>query len=282
MNRGKGSIARTRIGGQHGYTIVEVLIFLAVSALLFGTTMAMLSGRQSRTQFSNSVRDFETKLLDVANDVANGYYQSPGDIKCTKSGTTVSIQPTTGTLGTNKDCILVGRVVKLGMGPGGGSEKYGIYSLVGLRESTPGKDVAGLGESKPVLLLTSDAAVNKTLVDELNVGYGAAIECVFVGSGSAPAPCPSGNSLAAFVTKLTGGVQSANVGGAITSDVYYHSSAVIDSDGTNLNFQVPEFTKLATGQTLTICIKSGSTNQHALVRITNGRIMSEIVPGGCI
>ena len=68
MNRGEAR--------RGGYTIVETLIFLAVSALLFVSTIILISGRQAKAQFTNSVRDLVSDITDVANDVANGYYQT--------------------------------------------------------------------------------------------------------------------------------------------------------------------------------------------------------------
>ncbi len=65
MNRGNRST---------GYTIVETMIFLAVSSLMFISAMILINGRQSRAEFIQAVRVFEANLRDVANDVSTGYY----------------------------------------------------------------------------------------------------------------------------------------------------------------------------------------------------------------
>lgn len=266
MNRGKGSFTRKRIGGQHGYTIVEVLIFLAVSALLFGSTMTLLSGRQQRVQFTNAVRDFETKVTDVANDVSNGYYQSAGDVKCETASLTLS---NSGTQGSNKDCIILGRVIKLGFD--GNTQQYGIYSIIGKRLNAAGNDVSTLAEATPKLLWTG----SDSLREKNNLTYGATIECVKYNGGA----CASGNAAFAFVTRLSGGAKLNSAGGAVTADTYVLPTINVSTDetvfvGTSLGGLTP-----LTSNSLTFCLKSGGTDQLAYVTLQNGRVTSTVEEG---
>lgn len=287
MNRGKGITAPRRIFGQHGYTIVEVLIFLAVSALLFGSTMVLLAGRQAKAQFTNAVRDFETRILDVANDVSNGYYQSPGDIRCNAIGS-ITVSESGGEQGANKDCILLGRVIKLGYGSGQEGEKYGVYTLIGKRTTIPGGgDVSGLASATPRLLWVdtpSSPTINESLREKLNFAGGASIECISiipVGAVASCDPAKDDNAVVAFVTTPTGEVQKGSTGGAITADVYYYaSSTTLDPENklvTDLNNVVPA--KLDAGRSLVMCIKSGGSDQYALLTLKDGRISSVIKSG---
>ncbi|OGL30763.1 hypothetical protein A3F37_04050 [Candidatus Saccharibacteria bacterium RIFCSPHIGHO2_12_FULL_41_12] len=61
-------------GGTRGYTIVEVMIFLVVSAGLLVSVLGVISGQQQKTRFQTGVRDFESQLQDTINDVETGYY----------------------------------------------------------------------------------------------------------------------------------------------------------------------------------------------------------------
>lgn len=270
MNRGTGSFRRRRIGGQYGYTIVEVLIFLAVSAVLFGATMTVLSGRQQRVQFTNAVRDFETRIIDVANDVSNGYYQSAGNVGCNAS-LTISAA---GKQGTNEACIILGRVIKLGFD--GNAEQYGIYSIVGKRLSA-GSDVVDLAQSSPKLLLTSNATDNQSLREQLNVGYGTGIVCIGFNKANC-SPSETTNAAIAFVTKLNGGAKPGADGNGITADIYRIQNVSVGDTESVLQTKVSagNLAKLSPRQTMTVCLRSGGTNQYALVRITNGRVLSEI------
>ncbi len=276
MNRGKGSLTRMRIGGQYGYTIVEVLIFLAVSAVLFASTMALLSGRQQRVHFTNVVRDFETKLTDVANDVSNGYYQSAGNVTC-DNALTIGVSASK-TQGTNNECIMLGRVIKFGYDTGG--ERFGIYSLVGRRQAA-GKDVKNIGESGLALLWVSGANddTKQSFREQRNVGFGASIRCVAVGNSCTPG---GNNGALAFVTRLTGGAQPSASGGTIFADAYLYDQLALTASEDNFVAHVNSTTPVSLTQPLVICLRSGGTNQHALVKLMNGRVTSEIKEGAAL
>lgn len=145
MNRGRSQ--------QLGFTIVEVLIFLAVSSALFVAAMLYISGQQGKAEFTQGVRDFELKLGDVVNNVSTGFYPTLNNIKCTASAGKVDLQTDSSQgQGANNDCIFVGRVIQLA--PGGDQEKYMLYTVAGLRYKggNTTTDVASLDEAKPALI----------------------------------------------------------------------------------------------------------------------------------
>lgn len=274
MNRGTGKAAHLRIGGQHGYTIVEVLIFLAVSAVLFVSTMLVLSGRQQRVQFTNAVRDFETKIVDVANDVSNGYYQSAGNVQCTAGNPPVVNVGPSNTQGTNDGCVILGRIIKFGFD--GNVEQYGTYSIVGNRLNA-GTDVSDLADASPRVLLTSDVNNNRSLREQLNVGSGTRVSCIRLGSN----PCvPNSNAAIAFITRLNGSASVGADGNGITADIYRFASATVNQSENDFRASADSLLQsgaaMLNSDTLTVCLESGGTNQYALVRILNGRVLSEI------
>lgn len=277
---------RGRMGKQHGYTIVEVLIFLAVSALLFGSTMVLLSGRQQRAQFSDTVRDFETRLIDIANDVSNGYYQSTGNVTC-DAALAISMAGTNDKQGTNSDCIMLGRAIKLGYDGAQGKEDFGVYTLVGKRQVAD-KDVKNLNESDLKLLwVQGNDTANESLRERRAIGFGVTISCVAIGSSCAPGS--NANGAIAFITKLSGGVQPGVAGTAIFADTYLYN--LLPANSAEATFEKHVDGDPATGalgvkpvgvssdQTLTICLRSGGTDQYALIRMTGGRVTSEIKGG---
>ena len=67
-----------------GYTIIEVMIFLTVSAVLFVSVVGAMSAQSRRKQFTESVETFNQKLTHILNDVDTGYFPSNSDFKCTK------------------------------------------------------------------------------------------------------------------------------------------------------------------------------------------------------
>src|SRR4051812_35553772 len=94
----------------HGYTIIEVLIVLAVTGVLLASALRLISGQQARTEFSQSIRDVQSQINDVMNNVSSGYFATGGKVGCTtsSSGPTLSSTPPSGGSGTSKDCILIG------------------------------------------------------------------------------------------------------------------------------------------------------------------------------
>jgi Tfp pilus assembly protein PilE len=123
---------------ERGYTIIEVMIFLAVSGALFGAAMSLVSGQQERVRFSQGMRDIDSKIQDVINDVSTGYFPTSKNIKCTNNNASQQLviaaaapAAANGDVGQNKDCILLGKV--LHFSPGNKKELMNIYSVVGLR-----------------------------------------------------------------------------------------------------------------------------------------------------
>lgn len=121
-----------------GYTLIEVLIFLAVSGALLFSAAALISGKQERTRFTQSVVSLEEQFQDTFNDVSTGYFPSNGDFSCRNSGSDASpniqISSVSGTgQGSNKDCIFVGKMIHFYVGT---QDKYRVYTMVGLKDAT--------------------------------------------------------------------------------------------------------------------------------------------------
>lgn len=118
-----------------GYTIIEVMIVLTVSAALFGTTVFSITQQNRRNQFTESVLSFEQKLGDIVNDVETGYYP-------------VKNNGSQGQ-GTNSGKIFIGKAVE-----GTGEEVY-VYTLSG-NQKVGDEEVANLEQAEPKALQGTD------------------------------------------------------------------------------------------------------------------------------
>lgn len=138
-------------GGQKvgGFTIVETLIVLAVTGLLFVSAAAAISGRQNRTEFEQSVRQIHAQIQQTINEVSIGFYPSQNNFSCS-AGASAPIISTGGPnqQGKNADCIFMGKVMQFQVG-GLTPEHYAIYSLAGLRKTSAGADPASLAQAAP-------------------------------------------------------------------------------------------------------------------------------------
>jgi len=110
-----------------GYTIVETMIFLAVSGFMFLIAAAFVSGKQNTAEFRQGINTINTQIQQVINDVANGFYPSNSDFSCTSSpspgGLTINNVTTNeqgsngGTTGPNQNgCVFLGKVIQFGDG----------------------------------------------------------------------------------------------------------------------------------------------------------------------
>lgn len=121
-----------------GYTIVEALIFLAVSGALLVSAATLISGRQERTRFSQAIDDVSQNLQDIFNDTSTGFYPSANNLRCVDlngSPTVADLQITEVSnteQGTNKDCVFSGKLINFPAN----STNYNIYTMITAREST--------------------------------------------------------------------------------------------------------------------------------------------------
>ena len=138
-----------------GYTIIEVMIFLTVSAVLFVSVVGAMSAQSRRKQFTESVETFNQKLTDILNDVDTGYFPSSSDFKCTIDA---SGKPsfTVGTTeqGKNDDCIFAGKSITVNSSD---KTKFDVQTLVGRRVDGSKKDVSSISEANLVALTGTTA-----------------------------------------------------------------------------------------------------------------------------
>jgi hypothetical protein len=273
MNRG----ADSQKSKTSGYTIVETLIFLAASGLMLTMALVFISGKQARQQFQTSVRDFETTLADIANDVSTGYYQNGAPLACAKGGSPVKpvFSTTANALGTNSDCIFVGTVIKLGEDSGGsGYEQFTQLAMAGLRLNGSGLGVVGLAESNPKVIDVPGEQLKRSLGT-------AAVSCIRIGADTNP--CTRNNAAIGFFSTFDG--TAVNDGGTIKTDVISYPTVSLDntlSDAMqNINNDI-DYATVHLNPGVTICLVGG--NQHAYVKIggdssSNLTITSEINEG---
>jgi hypothetical protein len=103
--------------GVSGYTIIEVMIFLVVSTAMLGSATYLITGRQRATAFSAGMRDIESSLNDVLNDVDTGFYNTSAKVNCSVSGASLAISDVgagNADIGKNGQCVILGKVIAFG------------------------------------------------------------------------------------------------------------------------------------------------------------------------
>jgi hypothetical protein len=183
-----------------GYTIVEVIIFLAVSAMLLIISSLFLQGSDAHNRFSQSMKDMQSKVQDWINDVPTGFVggQDYSGINCQVTGTkgTSSAQlviknnPGGGNKG---ECIFLGKVIQFTDYSGAATtpdqdKRVYAYSVFGQRtwQPPPPEDerlVANLVEAVPVA--ADNQSGNTDLTDTYFIKGGARVKNIKASSGVA-------------------------------------------------------------------------------------------------
>lgn len=118
-----------------GYTLVEVLIVLAISGAMLIAAITLFNGKEARTQFSLAMNDLDSKIQEVINGTASGFIPDNGQpIRCRINGNNLQLQSGNADdiAGTRKDCILVAKLIQF-QPPAPDQERVKIFTVVGKR-----------------------------------------------------------------------------------------------------------------------------------------------------
>lgn len=176
---GQYRVARTRAqlpfkAPVPGFTVIEVMIVLAVTGLLFVSAAALISGKQNQTAFSQSIRQIQSQIQQVINEVSVGYYPNLGNVQCNGAGGTVALTNASGTgQGANAGCIFLGKAMQFQIDTSS-PEVFNVYSIAGLQKGgVGGKESSSLSEAKPKVIAPSSAETtlpDSTVSDTLQNG----------------------------------------------------------------------------------------------------------------
>ncbi|HEX4774335.1 MAG TPA: prepilin-type N-terminal cleavage/methylation domain-containing protein [Candidatus Saccharimonadales bacterium] len=129
------------LGGKNkqplGYTIVEVMIVLAISGVMFLIAAQFIQGKQEKTSFTVGVNEMASQIQDVIEQVTNGQY-SDIPLKCAGTttnsvGAQVTFPPGAGTAqGINSSCVFLGKMFRFDVSKD--NTQYEIFSLAASRE----------------------------------------------------------------------------------------------------------------------------------------------------
>lgn len=116
---------------SHGFTIVETMIVLTITGLLFTLFVLGVNTRQSQAKFRQSINAVRTEIDQRINESQSGQYSNASNFTCTKTPTGPSINSGSAEQGTNDGCVLLGKVLWFDnpSNPGG----YTVYPIAGLK-----------------------------------------------------------------------------------------------------------------------------------------------------
>jgi len=117
-----------------GYTIIEVMIVLAISGVMFLIAATFINGKAELATFKSSITELATNLQANINDVVAGKY-SDIPIYCGLDGRgkleLLNGASSQSTQGTNPSCVFIGKFIYFYKGSDNLDDKYGVMSIAG-------------------------------------------------------------------------------------------------------------------------------------------------------
>lgn len=270
-----------------GYTILESMIFLAVTGALFGMVAVTIQGQQQRAEFNQGVRDLESRVQDIMNDVATGYYTNTGTFRCSAlpSDPTPNIVAGSNNQGANLGCIFLGRAIQFGA-HNSNRRDYTVFTVVG-KQRVPGgvspKEVNNYGEAAPTVARFAN--------EQERIGGGISVAWVRSYHGGA---LMNNLGTVGFFSSLGKYEDTALSSGSNQLDLVPIPGSTLDdtpdgaaNDIDSLRTTVPTHTTppVNVDGGVVVCLQNNGRAQHALLKIGGGNRRQatnvEFVEGDC-
>lgn len=118
-----------------GFTIVEVMVVLAVTGGLFLAAAIMISGRQNQTAFDQAIQNVQSQIQAAIDGVAVGFYPEKGSFSCSAGGggAPPNLTIASSGQGTNSGCIFLGQALQFQLA-GSDPEEFVGYTIAGLQQ----------------------------------------------------------------------------------------------------------------------------------------------------
>lgn len=265
-----------------GFTLVESMIVLGVTGVLFVSLVAMVSGQQSKARFKSSMTDITTQIQSQINEVSSGYYPNAGNFGCyMSSGSLVATTTEAARIraqGENNDCTFLGRAMMFGI-PGTDPQEYIVQTLVGLRRTQTGAEPTNLSEANLSVLAKSSSSLSAwpELGDKKRLQFGTEIAWMKSEDGGAGG---SDKAIVGFAIvsspdgQLTFDQNSSLVSGTVMPVIIPISKVGVTANpgvtqpaGVSMISAALRGGASASDGPIQICFRSGTTNQSGKVTI---------------
>lgn len=284
---------------QTGYTIIEVMIFLAVSGFMFVLAASFISGKQAEVDFRQSMNNINSKLNGIINQVSNGENPTYANLKCVGSSSGPQIGSGSQTQGTNggqpgsnySGCIYLGEVLQFNVD--GDSTKYNTYVIAANQHDGFGSAVTSFATAFPVAVDNNcqgncHSTINMTQSAVLDEGLELKhiVECQPTIAACQPgtnpiAPLPAEIGAFGFFGSFSGGVSQSGAQSVLTAIVpgtpavfpgVTHETAMVDALNNALHTMKPDTDYVGSG--------SSKPNAFILLCFKNGARVGSIAIGG--
>jgi len=262
------------VGG--GFTLVETMIVLAVTGVLFVSAAVLINGKQNRTQFTTAINGFQQQMQQLVNETANGFYPQKTAFSCSRGASApplLTAQALGDHQGQNPDCIFMGKVIQFAV-IGTDPQLYTIFPIIGNRLDTTNATEASTlygttGAFPEAAAAGSSALTNSSLQGAettSNLAQGLRVVSMWYGTNTANTTGTVG-----FLSTLPSPDGSGVVSGSQHLALYTVASTALNQTKAQIVDAI--YPGVVTSQPLvavnsvSVCLASGSTNQSGLITI---------------
>jgi prepilin-type N-terminal cleavage/methylation domain-containing protein len=248
-----------------GFTIIETMMVLAISAGLFVLIAATLAGRQNRTEFDQSIQDVKAQIQQAISQVGAGVYANTNNFTCSAGAGAPVITAATGNQGANSGCIFLGKVVQFGVNSTTNPEETRSFVVAGLQKDASGNEVSTYAAAVPTAVAPSTS--NPSMPDATTKSilmYGLRTNEIYYGSPKVDVGAIAFvNTLAAYSNgAIVSGSQQVNVIPINGSALNATPAATAQAINSNL---ASSPVNPSTG--INLCFVSAGSNQSGLITI---------------
>lgn len=134
-------MASSKRSSRRGFTLIEALLFLAVSSILVVIVLTTMGTRIRNTRFSAGMNDLAENITSEFSATNFGRLKTSSyncRVDPSTNGLIVGDDPTSATRGTQSDCIVIGKVAGIR------EDRVHYYDVLARRQPLPGIDCTGL------------------------------------------------------------------------------------------------------------------------------------------
>ena len=247
-----------------GYTIVEVMIVLAVSGMMFAIAASFINGKQANTAFTQGANELGSKIQLVIGQVTDGQY-SDAAISCTHTtgSTVVSAGLSGDQQGANSKCVFLGKLLHFSVNSE--PDKFNVYSVAGGRANDDNQAELTFADSVPTIIapLTSEYTTPQSL------------EVTQVTATDTTGVVLAGDFMFGFLQ----GLGSKDKTGALSNGSQAISLYAVKSVGSSIDkptaYAKVLKTQLFAASKVQICLSDGS--RHAIISLGNDDVTGQNV-----
>lgn len=240
-----------------GYTIIEVMIVLAVSGVMFLIAANFISGKQAKTAFAEGSNEFVSQIQTTIADVIDGQYPDDASLGCSAGGVSVAFNAS-GTQGSNAPCVFLGKFMHFNVG--GVASSYEIFSLAAARNQTVLANAA-ITPITPIHGAPTDFTQLRTIPQTLQVKSMQVIDAV---GGSHNT---WGIGFVQSLGSITGGAFNS---GSQTVNLVYSNGLNSGTDTESTADAVLNSTHIKAANSAVMCITDGTRTAQVLIGLAGG------------